>query len=855
MKLLRLEIRNFGTFRNFSSELTDGLNTVCRENGWGKSTLAAFIKAMLYGLPATRKSDLDLNERRKYQPWDGGAFGGSLEFECRAGRFRVERSFGARENKDEFHLFDLATGAPSDAFGSDIGYALFGIDADGFERSAYLSERALDTRGENATVRAKLTGLLENPDDMGCYDSAQAIIDRRRKYYEVKGGRGYINDLETELREKSRRLEELREKQTEQAAAAAALRQAERETAEADAALNRYRDAKLAAEKANAARRQAEAIRSELREKARRQKEILHAFGDGAVPTEEEISHFRTRLSEVRNCQFQAQAAALPDEEQRRLSALSQRFRSGIPTHAELDRADAYEQELREADLKLAQLTPPAVSPAVRQLLEVGYPSEAAIRHAMETVENAERHAGAEPRPQSAPVAHRRIPLAVPLLLLICGALLAALAFLPIVGALQLPLLICGIALLILSPILWLTGKAPRQPVPAPVQTAPPPDTSAVQSMLLRYGLHRAGGDLRRELTELSVLCDQAQAYRANDAKTAGQRAALREQKRTSAAGLQHFFAAYGLPYPSGDPARELARVRSEADELTALRERNESLRNRRTGLEAELGQKQAELRTFFARLTAARAGNQPEDCLVQIDRLATEYRQLTAGISATTERLNAFLGENQNLPKSDIRADGSEPVLREALQAAREKEQVLRNTQNRLSDLTSEIPELCDRVEDLREQVTAARANLSVLRNAADYLRCAKESLSTRYLGGMQQAFDRRVAQLEQSSGLHAVLDTQLSVSVRSDGVTRELSSASRGTRDLLRFCARLALTEVLCSGGEQPFLLLDDPFVTFDGAHLQAALAYLGELGKTTQILYLVCHESRAGQQEANP
>ena len=56
MKLLRLEIQNFGKFSGYTQDLTGGLNTLCEENGWGKSTLAVFIKAMLYGLPATRKT-------------------------------------------------------------------------------------------------------------------------------------------------------------------------------------------------------------------------------------------------------------------------------------------------------------------------------------------------------------------------------------------------------------------------------------------------------------------------------------------------------------------------------------------------------------------------------------------------------------------------------------------------------------------------------------------------------------------------------------------------------------------------------------------------------------------------------
>ena len=115
MRLLRLEIENFGKLSGYSMALSEGLNTVCEENGFGKSTVAAFIKAMLYGLPASTKRNLDKNERKKYTPWQGGNYGGSLEFESDKGRFRIQRFFATKEANDEFRLFDLSTNQPSDA--------------------------------------------------------------------------------------------------------------------------------------------------------------------------------------------------------------------------------------------------------------------------------------------------------------------------------------------------------------------------------------------------------------------------------------------------------------------------------------------------------------------------------------------------------------------------------------------------------------------------------------------------------------------------------------------------------------------------------------------------------------------
>ena len=78
MKLLCLSVENFGVLHEFHIDLTDGLNVFCRENGAGKTTLAAFLCAMLYGLPVSRKNDIAENDRKKYRPWQGGVFGGSI---------------------------------------------------------------------------------------------------------------------------------------------------------------------------------------------------------------------------------------------------------------------------------------------------------------------------------------------------------------------------------------------------------------------------------------------------------------------------------------------------------------------------------------------------------------------------------------------------------------------------------------------------------------------------------------------------------------------------------------------------------------------------------------------------------
>lgn len=107
MKLLSCHIENFGIFSDFDFTFEEGLTVLYEENGYGKSTLAAFLKAMLYGFPRTGARNITENERKRYDPWQGGKYGGYLEFETAGITYRVTRYFGKTAAKDSFALYDL----------------------------------------------------------------------------------------------------------------------------------------------------------------------------------------------------------------------------------------------------------------------------------------------------------------------------------------------------------------------------------------------------------------------------------------------------------------------------------------------------------------------------------------------------------------------------------------------------------------------------------------------------------------------------------------------------------------------------------------------------------------------------
>ena len=194
MKLVKCYIANFGKLSNFNYNFSSGLNILNKENGWGKTTLADFIKAMLYSLPASRARSLKDNPRKKYKPWNGGEFGGNLVIEVNENIYRIERLFGNTESEDTFKLFNEKTNKISSDYSSNIGFEIFGLDAESFSKTTYLPQLELKIELTD-NISAKLSDLTRDKDDVNSFNTAISSIDEKRKIYQKTGERGKYYEL------------------------------------------------------------------------------------------------------------------------------------------------------------------------------------------------------------------------------------------------------------------------------------------------------------------------------------------------------------------------------------------------------------------------------------------------------------------------------------------------------------------------------------------------------------------------------------------------------------------------------------------------------------------------------------
>ncbi len=865
MKLLRLHVENFGTLQNFDLELTDGLNILYQKNGWGKSTLAVFIKAMFYGLPATSRRSLDENERKKYTPWQGGVFGGSLEFSCEAGTFRIERFFGAKEAADSFSLYDLSTNKPSAAFSANVGEEIFGIDADGFERTTYLSQRTLSTAKENNSISAKLGNLLDDVGDIGCFDVAMESLDKRRKFYVMTGNRGAIADMEQERAEKQAELERcqrVREAMLAQEEELDALGVEIKAMQKAiDEARERLKKAGHARERA-ALLEQKNKMLDELAEWSR-QKKKTDEFFRGLPPSREELAEARRLYEDIREASVRLDTIPkqLPDQD------MLTRLKSVYPSTVTLHTPERMEQDnrvLQELRMRYDTLTSAENADEATLRFPDGVPSKQRLDEAFTRLDQAKKLQKTLESLENAPdpVRENRLLFPMTVAALCLGVLLTVLSFLPILAAGALPLLIGGIVLLltggILSVVRFGQVKARRQRAEAlrskcqELKARHEGYLQEVRELVTSYRM--SPNDLSRSLTELSLLAAQyheGQKKRRRIAEECqGLQARQQDLSHRLRSGLKPFVGE--LPLRT-DYRAEIDRVRREITLRDRLEIEEQNRKQARDTAEDGLQQLKAQLLPFLRRYDpngSHRAG----DCLDRIGAQLIERDRLVRLIATKEAELKSFIAEKRlddstELPDvHEFEALGKqEAELAQELEAAQRRHTLLKSGIERLALDADRVPELEETLAQIKEALDTARANAKTIADTAKLLEEAKTALSTRYLGGMQESFTKFLSSLTPESTPEALMDTSFEVRLREGGQTRTMESFSRGWRDAVQFCVRLSLTDALYRETEQPFLLLDDPFVNLDDERLCAARSLLEELSKSYQILYLVCHKER--------
>ena len=182
-----INIKSFGMITDLSLNFSNEINVIIGQNEAGKSTIAAFIKFMLYGL--TRRNAQN-SERERSVNWSTHRAAGSMTFVCDGKQYRIERSFSeaTRGGSEKLSIICLDDGSSINT-DKTPGEFFLGVPREAFESSACIGQmRSADINGEK--VAASIENMLSSADES--VDTAKILktLDAVRVEYRHKNRSG-----------------------------------------------------------------------------------------------------------------------------------------------------------------------------------------------------------------------------------------------------------------------------------------------------------------------------------------------------------------------------------------------------------------------------------------------------------------------------------------------------------------------------------------------------------------------------------------------------------------------------------------------------------------------------------------
>ncbi len=239
MIIEKVVIKSFGLITDMTLEFSEKVNVIEGQNESGKSTIAAFIKYMLYGF-SDAETDEEISERKKRINWESGVAQGSMYVRVQGKRYLITRSTVPTENsgrvayKEEASIIDLETGAP--AFGKlSAGEVFFGVDRDLFDNTAFIGQIGDHAINEGSVKESIENILFSGSEQINNRRAASRVNDKMQALLHDGGSGGVIYDIakrEEGLREKLAACEEDNKRILEREAELHTIRERKREAEE-----------------------------------------------------------------------------------------------------------------------------------------------------------------------------------------------------------------------------------------------------------------------------------------------------------------------------------------------------------------------------------------------------------------------------------------------------------------------------------------------------------------------------------------------------------------------------------------------------------------------------------------------
>lgn len=870
MKLLSCHIENFGKIHDYTMNFCDGTNIICEENGWGKSTFAAFIRAMFYGLEGDRKRSIEENERKRYKPWQGGVFGGQLVLEIKGKEYIIARIFKDKEANDEFELRDARTNLPSKDYTSRIGEEIFKINRESFIRTVFIEQSKCETSSTD-DINAKIGHLADNSNDLNNFEAASAklteiinklnpnrytgSISKRNEEitgYErsVKGGEEIADSIKRyqEFLHEEEKLHERLKKQMKETG------ETQRKVAEQQS---------IVAKKSEWERLK-RAVARKMEEN-----EICRQKFPGEVPILEDVKQKISECNAMERTLERVATYQVSQNEIDELALLEDVFANGIPADAELDEKFGETKKFRSL---IQEFTSEQISPTEKERLDELEPYFAEGLESAASVSgkwnNRNTKKAALPSKQAALMALKAsmesqrpqqskisILLIIGIILVLAGLIIAIVSS-PIAGIIM---MVAG-AGLAAAGILGNKRVEPKQAGLSPelenLRKTIDEDEEFVAKTdeeVAEYLI--AHGKSYNEDTVSVVLQDIIEESVEYSSLKKKYQKSLDSTKTMDLENIRQslvsFLRTYGIISGDSKFTDDLYNLKERVERYKVLKEKNRKLEN----AEKEYrGLRQGII--SFLNDYCYEASDDISAQFNDIRDFVDDYQDSMIALGDARKELEQFETVNIISVLNEIQIDESLPTLEELNQAVQQLTEEREEVHNKIVDYNKTLENLqgeydeweesCAKLEELKSLQSIEKKKYEHVSMAKKKLELAKEVMTAKYADPIFQGFSQYYEMISSNEANCFHIDANTTITVDELGKQRDMNTLSSGYRDLVGICLRIALVDAMYQE-EEPPLIMDDPFTNLDDQKVNAGLGFVEKLAEKYQIIYFTCSASR--------
>ena len=885
MKLLGCHIDSFGGLSNVDINFTDGLNVINRENGWGKSTLTAFIRVMLYGFENEGSRDEEKNERKRYTPWvKADVYGGTLSFEAEGHKYKINAVFGHTLKDDQIEIRNTDTNMVETFFGKTPGEYFFQIDSKSFVKSVFLSQNDCD---ESVTdeINAKLGNVSSSGDDINNSKKAEEALKKAVNAIESGKKKGRINEI---LMEKAALEKTVLEKASLEALSEnleARILENKKSSQEIGEQLKEI-SSKMTSE---GQRKDKLAIKEKYEEIVKNHIERENKLADAklsfpnGVPTDEALNEALETYSQVSLLSGRGDSLKLSGEEEEKLYQYQNRFDNHVPTQEEMIDLKNLIIDKNRLDDKIAKLQAQRHGEdryfELKEKYQNNVPDEYSVAKYIEMVgeradatqtlsqkrselgmrsekidemkEEAKREASKK----------RGILIFLGILLIVIGVVLYSVLPKSVDDtSLQLPVIIGGSVAAVGILVALMSCFVKQRKVKDGAVESLKQQVSELEDII--YDIDESSREFIESLgieyipnqvsyCLMNIQNDCVEYKKLDERLAIDETIPLKKKREALLKSIGDEFARYGEFSDENDIQEKYHSITDAVNDFRRINEKKE----RFDSVEKELTKSLRDTQSFL--MSHGFSSENPETSFKALQEKLIEYKHADAERNKTLEEKSIFEQQHPDFDELLTMEGTTEDISISELDLERVKlsgfqediknqisnyERLLEENNTRLGEIADAEIRI-DALEEEREQLTKKKV---LYEKTAEFLDEAKKNFINKYTGPVQKGFRKYISLLTDEDPDTYYLDINMQLTKEEKGIQRKRSFFSAGQKDAMGISMRMSMIEAMYES-EKPFLVMDDPFTNLDDASVSQGLEMLDKISKEYQLIYFTCNESR--------